>query len=127
MENYWYLIIGGVLLIGIILALIFKKNLLSFTGPAKAILGAAKTVIAAYGKANPTIITIIQAAIDGTVAAENLWKDGTIDKEHRNEYAQHYIQDVLDSAKVEYKEYQDVINCVITLVCYILPHSEEKA
>lgn len=127
MDNYVYLIIGGVLLIAIILVLIFKKNFLSFSGPAKMILEAIKAVVNAYGKADPRVMTIIQATIDGTVKAEELWKSGSLDKENRNEYAKNYIHDVLDQAKVDYTGYSNIIDCVITLVCYLLPHSEEKA
>ena len=127
MDNYVYLIIGGVLLLGIILMLIFKKNFLTFSGPAKMILEAVKAIVNAYGKADPRVISIIQAAIDGTVKAEELWKQGSLEKEKRNEYAKKYIHEVLDQAKVDYAGYSNIIDCVITLVCYLLPHSEEKA
>lgn len=123
MEGYVYIIIGAVLLIGIVLTLIFKKNFLSFTGPAKAILEAAKVVVNAYGQLDSSVVEVIQATIDGTVKAEDLWKNGSLDKDKRNEYAQEYIKAILTNAKIDYSAYAGVIDCVITLICYLLPHS----
>lgn len=123
MEGYVYIIIGAVLLVGIVLTLIFKKNFLSFTGPAKAILEAAKVVVNAYGQLDSSVVEVIQAAIDGTVKAEDLWKNGSLDKDKRNEYAQEYIKAILTNAKIDYSAYTGVIDCVITLICYLLPHN----
>ena len=69
---------------------------------------------------------IVQAAIEGTVEAENLWKQGQLDKEKRNEYAQTYIETTLAKAGIDLNEQAHlIVNGVITLVCYLLPHNTQ--
>lgn len=130
--SYVYLGIGGVLLIGIIIALFLNKNYLKYSGICKTVLNAVKLLLGAAGQigldknAVEIATKIVQAAIEGTVEAENLWKQGQLDKEKRNEYAQTYIETTLAKAGINLNEQAHlIVNGVITLVCYLLPHNTQ--
>lgn len=124
--------IGGVLLIGIIVALFLNKDYLKYSGICKTVLNAVKLLLGAAGQigldknAVEIATKIVQAAIEGTVEAENLWKQGQLDKEKRNEYAQTYIETTLAKAGIDLNEQAHlIVNGVITLVCYLLPHNTQ--
>ena len=128
--SYVYLGIGGVLLIGIIVALFLNKDYLKYSGICKTVLNAVKLLLGAAGQigldknAVEIATKIVQAAIEGTVEAENLWKQGQLDK--RNEYAQTYIETTLAKAGINLNEQAHlIVNGVITLVCYLLPHNTQ--
>ena len=130
--SYVYLGIGGVLLIGIIVALFLNKDYLKYSGICKTVLNAVKLLLGAAGQigldknAVEIATKIVQAAIEGTVEAENLWKQGQLDKEKRNEYAQTYIESTLSKAGINLNEQAHlIVNGVITLVCYLLPHNTQ--
>ena len=130
--SYVYLGIGGVLLIGIIVALFLNKDYLKYSGICKTVLNAVKLLLGAAGQigldknAVEIATKIVQAAIEGTVEAENLWKQGQLDKEKRNEYAQTYIETTLAKAGINLNEQAHlIVNGVITLVCYLLPHNPQ--
>lgn len=130
--SYVYLGIGGVLLIGIIVALFLNKDYLKYSGICKTVLNAIKLLLGAAGQigldknAVEIATKIVQAAIEGTVEAENLWKQGQLDKEKRNEYAQTYIETTLTKAGINLNEQARlIVNGVITLVCYLLPHNTQ--
>lgn len=130
--SYVYLGIGGVLLIGIIVALFLNKDYLKYSGICKTVLNAVKLLLGAAGQigldknAVEIATKIVQAAIEGTVEAENLWKQGQLDKEKRNEYAQTYIETTLTKAGINLNEQAHlIVNGVITLVCYLLPHNTQ--
>jgi hypothetical protein len=130
--SYVYLGIGGVLLIGIIVALFLNKDYLKYSGICKTVLNAVKLLLGAAGQigldknAVEVATKIVQAAIEGTVEAENLWKQGQLDKEKRNEYAQTYIETTLAKAGINLNEQAHlIVNGVITLVCYLLPHNTQ--
>lgn len=130
--SYVYLGIGGVLLIGIIVALFLNKDYLKYSGICKTVLNAIKLLLGAAGQigldknAVEIATKIVQAAIEGTVEAENLWKQGQLDKEKRNEYAQTYIETTLAKAGINLNEQTHlIVNGVITLVCYLLPHNTQ--
>lgn len=130
--SYVYLGIGGVLLIGIIVALFLNKDCLKYSGICKTVLNAVKLLLGAAGQigldknAVEIATKIVQAAIEGTVEAENLWKQGQLDKEKRNEYAQTYIETTLAKAGIDLNEQAHlIVNGVITLVCYLLPHNTQ--
>lgn len=130
--SYVYLGIGGVLLIGIIVALFLNKDYLKYSGICKTVLNAVKLLLGAAGQigldknAVEVATKIVQAAIEGTVEAENLWKQGQLDKEKRNEYAQTYIETALAKAGINLNEQAHlIVNGVITLVCYLLPHNTQ--
>ena len=130
--SYVYLGIGGVLLIGIIVALFLNKDYLKYSGICKTVLNAVKLLLGAAGQigldknAVEIATKIVQAAIAGTVVAENLWKQGQLDKEKRNEYAQTYIETTLAKAGIDLNEQAHlIVNGVITLVCYLLPHNTQ--
>lgn len=131
--SYVYLGIGGVLLIGIIVALFLNKDYLKYSGICKTVLNAVKLLLGAAGQigldknAVEIATKIVQAAIEGTVEAENLWKQGQLDKEKRNEYAQTYIETTLAKAGIDLNEQAHlIVNGVITLVCYLLPHNTQQ-
>lgn len=49
-----------------------------------------------------------------------------MDKDKRNEYAQRYILDILNSYGIEIDEnVQKIIDGAISFVCYLLPHGLE--
>lgn len=130
--SYVYLGIGGVLLIGIIVALFLNKDYLKYSGICKTVLNAVKLLLGAAGQigldknAVEIATKIVQAAIEGTVEAENLWKQGQLNKEKRNEYAQTYIETTLAKAGIDLNEQAHlIVNGVITLVCYLLPHNTQ--
>lgn len=130
--SYVYLGIGGVLLIGIVVALFLNKDYLKYSGICKTVLNAVKLLLGAAGQigldknAVEVATKIVQAAIEGTVEAENLWKQGQLDKEKRNEYAQTYIETTLAKAGIDLNEQAHlIVNGVITLVCYLLPHNTQ--
>lgn len=130
--SYVYLGIGGMLLIGIIVALFLNKDYLKYSGICKTVLNAIKLLLGAAGQigldknAVEIATKIVQAAIEGTVEAENLWKQGQLDKEKRNEYAQTYIETTLAKAGINLNEQAHlIVNGVITLVCYLLPHNTQ--
>lgn len=130
--SYVYLGIGGVLLIGIIVALFLNKDYLKYSGICKTVLNAVKLLLGVAGQigldknAVEIATKIVQAAIEGTVEAENLWKQGQLDKEKRNEYAQTYIETTLAKAGIDLNEQAHlIVNGVITLVCYLLPHNTQ--
>ena len=130
--SYVYLGSGGVLLIGIIVALFLNKDYLKYSGICKTVLNAVKLLLGAAGQigldknAVEIATKIVQAAIEGTVEAENLWKQGQLDKEKRNEYAQTYIETTLANAGIDLNEQAHlIVNGVITLVCYLLPHNTQ--
>ena len=130
--SYLYLGIGGVLLIGIIVALFLNKDYLKYSGICKTVLNAVKLLLGAAGQigldknAVEIATKIVQAAIEGTVEAENLWKQGQLDKEKRNEYAQTYIETTLAKAGINLNEQAHlIVNGVITFVCYLLPHNTQ--
>lgn len=130
--SYVYLGIGGVLLIGIIVALFLNKDYLKYSGICKTVLNAVKLLLGAAGQigldknAVEIATKIVQAAIEGTVEAENLWKQGQLNKEKRNEYAQTYIETTLAKAGINLNEQAHlIVNGVITLVCYLLPHNTQ--
>ena len=130
--SYVYLGIGGVLLIGIIVAPFLNKDYLKYSGICKTVLNAVKLLLGAAGQigldknAVEIATKIVQAAIEGTVEAENLWKQGQLDKEKRNEYAQTYIETTLAKAGIDLNEQAHlIVNGVITLVCYLLPHNTQ--
>lgn len=130
--SYVYLGIGGVLLIGIIVALFLNKDYLKYSGICKTVLNAVKLLLGAAGQigldknAVEVATKIVQAAIEGTVEAENLWKQGQLDKEKRNEYAQTYIETTLAKAGIDLNEQAHlIVNGVITLICYLLPHNTQ--
>lgn len=130
--SYVYLGIGGVLLIGIIVALFLNKDYLKYSGICKTVLNAVKLLLGAAGQIGldknvvEIATKIVQAAIEGTVEAENLWKQGQLDKEKRNEYAQTYIETTLAKAGIDLNEQAHlIVNGVITLVCYLLPHNTQ--
>lgn len=130
--SYVYLGIGGVLLIGIIMALFLNKDYLKYSGICKTVLNAVKLLLGAADQigldknAVEIATKIVQAAIEGTVEAENLWKQGQLDKEKRNEHAQTYIETTLAKAGINLNEQAHlIVNGVITLVCYLLPHNTQ--
>lgn len=130
--SYVYLGIGGVLLIGIIVALFLNRDYLKYSGICKSVLNAVQLMLGAAGQMGldsevvDTASDIVQAAISGTVEAEKLWKEGQLQKDKRNEFAQQYIHATLEKAGIELNsQTQLIIDGAITLACYLLPHTTQ--
>ena len=123
------LIIGALLLIGIVLAAIFKKDYLKFSTLAIPVLTALCGVLKAVGNIFPnsgtisTIVLVISTAIEAAGHAENLWLQGEIDKGMRPQLAQSYIQNILTCAGIEITDnIKSIISGVIAATCYLMPH-----
>ena len=67
---------------------------------------------------------ILEACVNATVEAEELWKAGDIEKSARSEYCQLVIARMLKEAGVEVDEQvQQIITGCIAIVCMLMPHS----
>ena len=70
---------------------------------------------------------IVEACVDATVKAEEMWKSGEIDKEKRPEYCQAIIAKALEEAGIEVTDQiQNVIAGTIAIVCMLMPHSAKE-
>lgn len=108
---------------------ILKKDYLKYHKLIFPIFVALKKVLKAIGNIFPNnktitnIITIISAAIEAAGYAENLWLQGEIDKISRPLYAQQYIEILLERSNILItKNIQIIIEGVIAITCYIMPH-----
>lgn len=69
-------------------------------------------------------VVILEACIDSTVTAEDMWKSGEIEKEARAGYCELLIASALKHAGIEVTEQvQDVITGAVAIVCMLMPHS----
>lgn len=65
----------------------------------------------------------MNAAIDATERAEQLWKNGELPKDQREDYATLMIAAALkDAGIVVTDDLQNVIDGTVSLVCMLLPH-----
>lgn len=104
------------------------KNSLLYLVAGKPILSAltllAKAIGAATGSPWFSIAYVtMNAAIDATERAEQLWKNGDLPKDQREDYATLMIAAALRDAGIEVTEdLQSVIDGTVALVCMLLPH-----
>ena len=74
-----------------------------------------------------TITAIVSAGIEATGYAENLWLQGEIDKTMRPQYAQEYIEIILERANIKVTDnITTILSGVIALTCYLMPHYSEE-
>ena len=73
------------------------------------------------------VATVLQAAADATITAEELWKLGQLDKSERNEYAIGLVTRTLQLAGIEITEpVKQIIDGCIAIVCMLMPHESDK-
>ena len=73
-----------------------------------------------------TASTVLQAAIEATHRAEELWKAGSLPKEDRNAFAKAQIQCALRDAGIDVTlQIMTVIDGCIALVCMLMPHEAD--
>lgn len=124
-------VILGLGLVGFILAIVFKKNFVSYLTLSTPILKAIYNVLTATYQIFPNetwkkIVSIAQATIEGVQYAEQLWKAGSLDKEKREEAANTYIKLMLNTANIEITDtVQGLITGIIKVICAIMPHADE--
>lgn len=128
------LIVGALLLIGIVYAWRKNKDLFELNKFFSPILSSLYLTIKAVGKVLPShniltlITTVLEAAIQATRLAEQMWLDGNIDKEQRNIYAKNYISEILEQAGIAVtEEVEDIIDGAIALTCALLPHEVNES
>lgn len=128
-----WLIVGGVILIGVIVAFYFNKDYLQYANIFTPILKSALMVLQAVGGLMPdnsvitTAVQVISVAIEAAGYAEKLWLDGDIEKDNRPDSAKEYIASVLSKANIEISDsLQSIINGIIALTCYLMPHYDTE-
>lgn len=135
MELYQIVLlsVGVLLLILTGLSYLYKKNYLKYSKLITPVLDALNTVLKAVGNIFPdnnvlkTISIVISAAIEATGYAENLWLQGEIDKTMRPQYAQEYIEIILERANIEVTDnISTILSGIIALTCYLMPHYSEE-
>lgn len=135
MELYQYclLILGAALFICIIVSYLKNFNYLKYSGIIRPVLTACLGVLNAVkgmqvdNKILCTICTVIEASIKATGYAEELWLNGSIDKENRAEEAEKYLQDILCEAGITITDQiRTIISGTIAFVCFIMPHHKEE-
>lgn len=131
-SNIIFLVIAGILLIGVGLCFYFKKDYLKYHNAFSPVISALSTCIKAISGIMPnnvimkTLAEVLSAAIVATTKAEELWLNSLLKKEERNFYAQNYIEVILNQAGIEITDnIKSIIDGAISFVCYLLPHGRE--
>ena len=131
--NYPALISGIVALVAVIVAVCLKVNLTEYTGVVSPILNALKSALNAVNGVMPNnevssvMVRVCQIAIDATSHAEELWIEGQIEKAERSQIAKDYIDNMLKDSNITMTPIlESIINCAITLTCYLMPHNRDE-
>ena len=67
--------------------------------------------------------SVMDAAINATKKAEDLWKSGDINKEDRPEYCRFVLMDTLREAGIETtQQVEEIAQGAIALTCLLMPH-----
>ena len=128
------LLVSGLVFLGLIVtAVLLKKDYLKYSKLITPVLTALSNVLKAVGNIFPSnatitnIVAIISASIEAAGYAENLWLQGEIDKTMRPQYAQQYIQILLERAGITItNSISTIIAGVIAVTCYLMPHYSEQ-
>ena len=128
------LLVSGLVFLGLIVtAVLLKKDYLKYSKLITPVLTALNNVLKAVGNIFPSnatitsIVAIISAGIEAAGYAENLWLQGEIDKTMRPQYAQQYIQILLERAGITItNSISTIIAGVIAVTCYLMPHYSEQ-
>lgn len=135
MELYQIvLLIVGAILLGLMgFAYFKKKDYIKYSRLITPIFNALNGVLRAVGNVFPgskviaDIVAVISAGIEAAGYAENLWLQGEIDKTMRPQYAQQYIQILLEKAGIEVTDgINTIISGAIAIACYLMPHYTEN-
>ena len=135
MELYQIvLLIVGVILLGLMgFAYFKKKDYIKYSRLITPIFNALNGVLRAVGNVFPgskviaDIVAVISAGIEAAGYAENIWLQGEIDKTMRPQYAQQYIQILLEKAGIEVTDsINTIISGAIAIACYLMPHYTEN-
>lgn len=131
MELYQIvLLIVGTILLGLMgFAYFKKKDYIKYSRLITPIFNALNGVLKAVGNIFPgsrviaDITAVISAGIEAAGYAENLWLQGEIDKTMRPQYAQQYIQILLEKAGIDVTDnINTIISGAIAVTCYLMPH-----
>ena len=135
MELYQIvLLIVGAILLGLMgFAYFKKKDYIKYSRLVTPVFNALNGVLKAVGNIFPgnkviaDIVTVISAGIEAAGYAENLWLQGEIDKTMRPQYAQQYIQILLEKAGIEITDnVNTIVAGAIAITCHLMPHYTEK-
>ena len=127
------LVIGLVLLLGMGVCYIVRKDYFKYSQLLIPILKALLTVLKAVGgftNSSPALTIaaqVVSVAIEAAGEAEKLWLAGQLDKAARPAYAQEYIVNLLSKANIEVTEnIQNIVQGAISLTCFLMPHYSEE-
>lgn len=128
-----FLTIGAILLIGMIVCYIARKDYFKYSKLLIPILKALLTVLKAVdgivhnSPALTIAVQVVSVAIEAAGEAEKLWLAGQLDKAARPAYAQEYIVNLLSKANIQITEnIQGIIQGAISLTCFLMPHYSEE-
>lgn len=122
------LIVLGILVVLYLLDKVTGKNTLLYIVAGKPILSALTLLAKAIGAATGSpwfdvAYVTMNAAIDATERAEQLWKNGELPKDQREDYATLMIAGALRDAGITVTDdLQTVIDGVVALTAMLLPH-----
>ena len=126
------IVVAALVLIGLVVCFLLKKDYIKYSKYFSPIISAICQCVKVISGLWPNnellkILSIVLfAAVQATKKAEELWLSCLLDKDKRNEYAQKYILDILNSYSIEIDEnIQKIIDGAISFVCYLLPHGLE--
>lgn len=127
------LVVGAILLGLMVFAYFKKKDYIKYSRLITPVFNALNGVLKAVGNIFPgskviaDIAAVISAGIEAAGYAENLWLQGEIDKAMRPQYAQQYIQILLEKAGIEITDnVNTIVAGAIAITCYLMPHYAEK-
>lgn len=134
MEMYQIviLVVAAIIAVLYIVDRVTGHKLISYVVQWRPVLVALTATVSAVAKVLPssyfsTVAIVLQAAADATVAAEDLWKLGELDKADRNEYAIGIVTKTLELAGVEITDQvKQIIDGCIAIVCMLMPHESDK-
>ena len=70
--------------------------------------------------------SVMDAAVNATKKAEDLWKSGEIPKEERGEYCKSVLMQTLEEAGVDTNQQtEEIAQGAIALTCMLLPHGTD--
>lgn len=127
------LVIGTLLLGGIVTCWVLGKDYLKYSNVFSPLVRVVAQVIRGISGISPSNSTlkqltiVLDAAIEATGQAEQLWLDGILEKDERAAHADNYICDVLTEAGIEITSaLETMIDGAIAFVCYLLPHHSDE-
>lgn len=131
----WYQIaliaVSGVLLIGVVASWILGKDYIAYSNIFSPIVKIIADVVRGISGMRPNsavlkqLSIILDASITATGQAEEMWKNGALEKSERAAHAENYILNTLKEANIEITDgVMDIIAGAIAFTCMLLPHSK---